>query len=266
MSQEAWNANAREWSRRTQLGTDLSRKYVLIPEFIRRFEEMGRNDVLDAGSGAADVGSILQRRYGARVVAIDYSIEMCRQAVARLSAVKGVICGDVSRLPFSDHSFDTIVANMVLGSVRDLEGCCSEFSRVLRPRGILIFSILHPARVAPASASERTPTGATASLPESVIAVNDYFHERTVQATLKLGGSGWLPRSVEYFHRPLSRYADTLFHNNLVTLNLYEPFVARQVLDEHPEMATFWSLAPFLVWAARKELSPSDSWVGPGNP
>ena len=255
MTRESWDINAKEWSRRTRLDTDLSRKHILIPEFIQLFKELGGNDVLDAGSGAADVGSILQQHCDARVVEVDYSIEMCRQAVSRSGIANPVICGDISRLPFSDHSFDTIVANMVLGSVNDLEGCCAEFSRVLRPRGILIFSVLHPARVVPTDISEIVHNEEAREVPASVIKVKDYLNERRINSYLKLGGCGWLPSSVEYYHRPLSRYSATLLHNGLITLSLHEPLAAQDIQDRYPMMAHFWRMAPFLVWVARKEPS-----------
>lgn len=226
----------------------------MIPEYIRLFEELGGNNVLDAGSGAADIGSLLRQQYDARVVGVDYSIEMCQQAVSRPGIADRVICGDITQLPFSAHSFDTVIANMVLGSVGDLEGCCAEIARVLRPHGVVIFSVLHPARVVPADIS-KIVYEESGKIPASVIMVEDYLDERKINAYLRLGGSGWLPSSVEYYHRPLSRYSAALFHNDLVTLSLHEPLATQDILDKYPRMADFWRIAPFLVWVARKEAT-----------
>lgn len=255
MTRKAWDVNAEEWSHRTRSGTDLSRKHILIPEFIHLISEVGGNDLLDAGSGAADFGSILHHRYHIRVIGVDSSIEMCRQAATRPSMANRLICGDLSRLPFTAHSFDTIVANMVLGSVKDLQCCCAEFARVLRPSGILIFSILHPARVVPVDVPKLVDIEKGIEAAASIVEVEDYFHERRIEARLKLGGSGWLPRSVEYYHRPLSIYSAALSCNGLVTLGLREPLPAQSVLDKYPTMAPFWRMAPFLVWIARKDPS-----------
>jgi SAM-dependent methyltransferase len=47
------------------------------------------------------------------------------------------------RLPFSDASFDVVLARAVLHHTRNLERACCEFYRVLKPGGILIAAREH---------------------------------------------------------------------------------------------------------------------------
>lgn len=47
--------------------------------------------------------------------------------------------GEAEVLPFEDSSFDSVVETLVLCSVKDIEKSVSEFLRVLKPGGTLIF-------------------------------------------------------------------------------------------------------------------------------
>jgi len=50
-----------------------------------------------------------------------------------------VVTGDAQRMPLPDASFDTIVCTFLLCSIRDPAAALSEFNRVLRPDGSLLF-------------------------------------------------------------------------------------------------------------------------------
>jgi ubiquinone/menaquinone biosynthesis C-methylase UbiE len=248
MTGKAWDANAKEWSNRVRAGMDLSRKHVLLPEISDILIKLKAKSVLDAGCGSGDLMKVIQGLFNARIVGVDFSIQMCREAISIPGVSKRIVCGNISRLPFDRCSFDAIVANMVLGCVEDLHAVYSEFFRVLKADGVLIFSILHPARVMPVHMLK-----ASAEAGASIVATEDYFNERKVSARLKLGGNSWLPSSVEYYHRTLTNYSAALLSNHFVTIELREPKPAQEAIGDFPGMESFWQLAPFLVWIARRE-------------
>jgi SAM-dependent methyltransferase len=51
----------------------------------------------------------------------------------------GTECCDAIDLPFEDSSFDIVFGHAVLHHLPDLEGCLTEFARVLRPGGVIAF-------------------------------------------------------------------------------------------------------------------------------
>jgi SAM-dependent methyltransferase len=65
--------------------------------------------VLDVGCGPATQLLWMRRSYGADACGIDYSLPMV-QTAARECAGDGtpLVCGDATRLPFADGSFDTV--------------------------------------------------------------------------------------------------------------------------------------------------------------
>jgi SAM-dependent methyltransferase len=101
-------------------------------------------DVLDAGCGNGRKAKELLAR-GAKVVGIDNDPQVVEQVRSRHPGVR-VLLADL-RQPMrtlDTHSFDLVVASLVLHYLRDWDGVLSEFHRVLRPAGRLVISIHHP--------------------------------------------------------------------------------------------------------------------------
>jgi ubiquinone/menaquinone biosynthesis C-methylase UbiE len=119
-----------------------------------RYERLG----LAAGDVLLDVGCGFGRhayeaaKRGARVVAFDYAeaeLKEVRNTFGAMAtagevggdSLAGTVQGDASRLPFSDASFDRIIAAEVLEHVPDDERALSELARVLRPDGVMVVTV-----------------------------------------------------------------------------------------------------------------------------
>jgi SAM-dependent methyltransferase len=83
---------------------------------------------------------------GADVVALDANPKMVALARARLGDQVQVIQASLEApLDFFDtESFDVVLAPLVMDYICDWRAAFSEFQRVLKPGGILVFSIEHP--------------------------------------------------------------------------------------------------------------------------
>lgn len=104
--------------------------------------------VIEIGCGNGYFSRALARR-GAKVTALDASFKMIDIAIAEEKKKPlGIVClvRDAARLQgIKSGSFDLAVANMMLMDVLNVEKAIKEISRVLKPGGKLVFSILHPA-------------------------------------------------------------------------------------------------------------------------
>ncbi len=108
--------------------------------------------ILDAGSGPAPQAAALGKRYpGARLLAVDFSLPMLRQArsVGWLARLRGVrrplaVCASLGRLPFAAGGVQLLWSNMALHWMDEPRAALAEFHRVLAPEGLLMFSTLGP--------------------------------------------------------------------------------------------------------------------------
>ncbi len=156
------SANRRWWDEEAEdyyaehgafLGDD---EFVWCPEGLTEGDagllgDVAGRDVLEVGCGAGQCARWLTAR-GARVVAVDLSAGMLRQARSLGSrpgapVVHGFLQADARRLPLTDGSVD--LACSAFGAVpfvADPELVMREVARVLRPGGRWVFSVTHPVR------------------------------------------------------------------------------------------------------------------------
>ena len=102
--------------------------------------------VLNACGGGGQQTPILSA-FGASVTVVDISskqLEQDRIALNRYDLKAEIIAGSVLSLPFDDETFDHILNPCSLNFVEDLDKVSSEFHRVLRKGGSLIFGISNP--------------------------------------------------------------------------------------------------------------------------
>ncbi len=102
--------------------------------------------IIDVGCGTGYALSRLQQLYPrAAVLGLDIAPAMLRQARRRRRWFRSqpLIAGDAERCPVQDRSIDMIFCNVTLQWC-DLDVVLAEFSRVLKPEGLLMFSTFGP--------------------------------------------------------------------------------------------------------------------------
>jgi malonyl-CoA O-methyltransferase len=133
---------------------------VLPREIAQRMEErlalmrMPVRDILDAGCGTGFGANLLRQRYAsAQIVELDLSEAMLsRRSVARKRAwlwprrsiQRLAVCADLQQMPLAASSFDLVWSNLALHWADELAGALAQMHRVLRPGGLLMFSLFGP--------------------------------------------------------------------------------------------------------------------------
>lgn len=118
-----------------------------IDDISESLSSVAGSDILDAGSGTGNLSILLNKR-GAKVVSLDFSRSAIDKHLQK-DPCANVLEGSLEeKLPFADHSFDTVCCISVLFTLTQT-GCRSalkEFHRVLRPGGRLVTSVAAPGK------------------------------------------------------------------------------------------------------------------------
>jgi malonyl-CoA O-methyltransferase len=100
--------------------------------------------ILNIGSATGRFTDALQNSFPkACIIGLDRALNMCEVATQKYSK-SSFICADMETLPFRAKSFDCIVSNCTLEWSRVLPTLMSEFKRVLKTEGALLFSTVGP--------------------------------------------------------------------------------------------------------------------------
>jgi SAM-dependent methyltransferase len=102
----------------------------------RVLQSLTPRNVLEVGGGQGELAQWMQTELRARVTFIDQSERMVELARAR--GIVDAHVGDAQELPFSDGTFDTVVAAWMLYHVPDPDRAIGEMARVLAPGGRLV--------------------------------------------------------------------------------------------------------------------------------
>jgi ubiquinone/menaquinone biosynthesis C-methylase UbiE len=122
---------------------------VFVADFLALWD--GRNPVLDAGTGTAQIPIELRRQHAtAEVVGVDLAEHML--AVGRANVTRAGLEGrvrlercDAKRLPFADGAFPAVMSNSIVHHIPEPRSALAEVVRVLAPGGTLFLrDLLRP--------------------------------------------------------------------------------------------------------------------------
>ncbi|WP_329049378.1 GrpB family protein [Amycolatopsis sp. NBC_01488] len=172
--------------------------------------------VLDVGCAAGHLSALLAGR-GADVLGVDASAGMVAVARREFGDVARFEQADVSRpLDLADGSIDVVTASLVLHYLKDWAATLAEFRRVLRPGGVLAFSVHHPGE------------------DWHWFGKDDYFQVELLEDDFGLDGK---PHPVRFYRRPLSWTFAAVRDAGFAVDRLVEPMPAPEAAEADPKWA-----------------------------
>lgn len=106
--------------------------------------DLAGKKVLEIGCGTG-LNTEYLAQHAEKVIAVDISEEMLQKARQRVDADNVYFeTADITKNWQFSESFDSVVANLVLGHIEDLSHVFAEAYRILNPKGKLYIAELHP--------------------------------------------------------------------------------------------------------------------------
>ena len=234
VSREAYEKLADSYSARAP--TKPHNAYYERPATLSLLGDVGGKRVLDAGCGPGVYAEELVGR-GAEVIGFDASRRMVELARERLRGRAEISLANLEE-PLAwleDDSFDLVVSARAMDYVEDWGTPLSEFRRVLKPGGKLVFSVEHP----------------TFRFVEQVYEGEGSYFE-TVLGGMEWSGFGkrvWVPS----YRRPLGAMVDAILGCGFVFAGMLEPRPDERFRAADPEEYERLCRMPgFLCFVGRK--------------
>ena len=117
----------------------MQRSSLRVRELLEKFEPIAEDArVIEVGSGAHGLIFYFGAKHG---VGVDPLAVSYRNLFPRWQNCVATIAAAGERLPFSDQSFDVVICDNVVDHAESPEGIVAELVRVLRPGGLLYFTV-----------------------------------------------------------------------------------------------------------------------------
>lgn len=248
---QAWDNLADKWSRWYTDYGDINRRYIIDPALFRIISSVDGLSVLDAGCGNGYLCRLLAKK-GAKIVGVDISqkfIEIAEQKEKETHLGIHYHSQSLCNLSiFGNETFDLIVSNLALMDVHDLEKAIRELHRVLKKKGKLVFSGLHPCFSSP-------PVHGWMKIPQDSNRKEDWIYwkvDRYFYRSMETWQYGDMPPTYS-FHRPLSDYIKILLRNGFTITDFHEPIPSKKDIKEHFRELNDCDRIPwFLIIGAKK--------------
>jgi len=104
--------------------------------FLQKSGFLPKSKILEAGCGTGAILSSIQILQETQLYGIDIKPDMV-QFADKINPQSILTCADAFRMPFPDEFFDAVICHFLLLWVLNPESLLNEFSRVLRPGGII---------------------------------------------------------------------------------------------------------------------------------
>ncbi|MFX1565106.1 MAG: class I SAM-dependent methyltransferase [Promethearchaeota archaeon] len=246
-----WQVNAEAYSQLIRGKGTPHHRSILNPCVEKLMGTVKGRRILDAGCGEGYLARFYAQK-GAKVVGVDFSQALIAKSKT-LSADLPIhyVLSDLCDLRvFKAEEFDIVLCNLVLLNLECLDKSLSEFHRVLRPNGFLVFSVVHPAfnMYGPGYWKLGKKNGETGRREGLFFMTEDYFGEKEYQARWKTRTGEEFPKAFSFFHRTIGTYVNALLRIGFHLTAFEEP---RPIMDD-PFFTREQRIPFFLVIRAHK--------------
>jgi 2-polyprenyl-3-methyl-5-hydroxy-6-metoxy-1,4-benzoquinol methylase len=237
---QSWDKAAAGWDQ--SIAHEGSYRTLLIEDALNNtgINYSGLN-VLDAGSGNGYFSDWLVKK-GATVVGLEGSQGMVNIAKQKYPSIVFETHDLLQPTDKPENSYDLILANMLLMHLSNISTFLNDAKKLLKPKGSLIFSILHPCFNYPTAKLHKT-IWEKITLKKPNLKVFDYYLDKTGRY------ESHFQTELTHYHRTLEEYSIQLQIAGFVVNKLIEPHhLPKEFLKQNPKFEYAQRLPRFLFF------------------
>lgn len=244
-----WNDAAEEFAARFEKHEEFFHKYMINPAILDLLGDYTGKTVLDVACGEGHFSRKLAEmtKGNIQITGIDASETLIDIAKRRNEEYADCITfqvGDASRMDqVPSKAFDIAICNMALMFIKRYEDAVQEIARALKPRGVFVFSLLHPCFLTPGSDwiiddSHGNERGRRIGWK------TDNYHLRLAARDVMFVCD---TQETYYFCRTLEDYVRTLRQHGFVLTDLREPLPPKAIMERKPAFQAEVKRGLFLI-------------------
>lgn len=242
-----WEAAADEFASRFERREEFFHKHMINPVMLELIGPVAGKRIIDVACGEGHFTRKLAElaKGNVRITGIDISqrlIEIASQKNTQFPDSITYMVGDASAMHgVPSNSYDIAVCNMALMFIKRYEEVFAEVSRVLRPGGAFVFSLLHPCFLTPGSDWIVEERGGKL---ERVAWRTDNYHLRLVARAVMIVCD---TKETYYFCRTLEDYMRAMRASGMVIADLREPLPPKALMARRPDFQAEAKRGLFLI-------------------
>ncbi|MDX9992503.1 MAG: class I SAM-dependent methyltransferase [Anaerolineales bacterium] len=255
----AWNANASAWDARMGEGNDFV-EILQWPAILRLLAPQPGQHILDAACG----NGLMARRLaaqGASITAFDFSsnlVDFARQRTETHLPISYYVLDatEPSDLEALAHlRCDSVLCNMALFDIANVEPLFNILAHILKPGGVFVFSLMHPAFNNPSSVHSLEESDLSGEIITQYAIKSSRYMSHFQAHGLALRNQ---PKPQLYFHRPLDYYLNLGFQHGFTLDGFEERAFPPEIPASNPLAwgGQFHEFPPVLVARMRLNTHP----------
>lgn len=219
------------------------RMYFIMPYTLQQLGDVSNKKILDLGCGDGGYSRALAHK-GANVTSIDCATDAINFAIKKANdeslKVEHFVRNSNDLYDIGDGTFDIVLCSMMLMDIEDLDGTIQEIYRVIKPKGKVFISILHPCF---------KPKESKWTMEDETIKVivADYFNP-----TEWVGEIKGIDVPIIYRHRTLSDYIKVFNRIGFRLIDMNEPKPSEEQINLSSRIGWLSKVPMFLFMELKK--------------
>ncbi len=215
-------------------------KVILETPFLLKLTgDVKNKKVLDLGCGPGIHAKILTKK-GAKLTGIDSSVVSINLARKEAPQAEFFI-GDIEKLPFNSEEFDIVFSAMVIGHLKNWDKVFNEVHRVLKKKGIFVFSNYNPFKEV---VKKNKWKGKVFRV------IENYFDEKVFYG---IWGNGNKTFRISHHHKTYGTIIKTIINNGFEIIDYEDCKPPKSAKKKYPKLYEKTINVPnFCVWKVKK--------------